>query len=148
MIYYLDGDATKPQTSGLKIICHVNNNIGKWGKGFVLAVSKRWPNTRKKFLKLKEWNLGDVQLLNVEDDIIVANMIAQDGIGDPKLKRRVDYDALKTCLGIVGDYARSMNCTVHMPRIGCGLGGGRWSDIESLIEDNLHNIDVFVYDFD
>lgn len=38
---YLKGDATCPQAKGVKIICHVCNDIGGWGKGFVLALSKR-----------------------------------------------------------------------------------------------------------
>jgi len=147
MIIYLNGDATKPKYPGMKIICHVNNNIGKWGKGFVLAVSNRWPETRKKFLKLGKWDLGDVQLLPVEDDIIVANMVAQNGIGKPNVKR-IDYDALKLCLKIVADYARTFNCSIHMPRIGCGLGGGNWKDIEDIIDDTMSGLDIFVYDFE
>ena len=42
-IAYRKGDATAPVASGAKIICHVCNDIGGWGKGFVLAISKRWP---------------------------------------------------------------------------------------------------------
>ena len=41
-IIYLKGDATKPEGLGTKIIAHVCNDVGLWGKGFVLAVSKRW----------------------------------------------------------------------------------------------------------
>ncbi len=39
-IQYLKGDATSPQAKGTKIIAHICNDIGGWGKGFVLAVSK------------------------------------------------------------------------------------------------------------
>ena len=41
-IQYVKGDATTPQGDGHKIIVHVCNDLGKWGKGFVLAISKRW----------------------------------------------------------------------------------------------------------
>lgn len=41
-IIYLKGDATKPIGDGLKIITHVCNNRGGWGKGFVKALSKKW----------------------------------------------------------------------------------------------------------
>lgn len=40
---YLTGDATAPGGTGTRIIAHVCNDIGHWGKGFVLAISKRWP---------------------------------------------------------------------------------------------------------
>jgi O-acetyl-ADP-ribose deacetylase (regulator of RNase III) len=42
-ISYLQGDATSPQAKGNKIIAHICNDLGRWGKGFVLAISKRWP---------------------------------------------------------------------------------------------------------
>ena len=41
-INYLEGDATQPIGNGPKIIVHVCNDIGGWGKGFVVAISKRW----------------------------------------------------------------------------------------------------------
>jgi O-acetyl-ADP-ribose deacetylase (regulator of RNase III) len=145
MIKYETGDATQPEGKGLKIICHVNNNIGRWGKGFVMAVSDRWPETRTKFLELGKWVLGDVQLVQVEDDIIVANMIAQDGIGIPN-KERIDYKALEKCLKIVAEYAKAMNAIIHMPKIGCGLGGGSWTQIESIIQTSMHGLSVTVYE--
>lgn len=43
-INYLKGDATNPASAGNKIIVHVCNDIGGWGKGFVMAISKRWKN--------------------------------------------------------------------------------------------------------
>ena len=35
-----------------------------------------------------------------------------------------------------------------MPRIGCGLAGGNWIEIEKIINDTLikENINVWVYD--
>jgi hypothetical protein len=40
-IQYRIGDATAPTTDGNKFIAHICNDIGGWGKGFVLAISKR-----------------------------------------------------------------------------------------------------------
>jgi hypothetical protein len=37
------GDATAPQGTGPKVIAHVCDDMGGWGKGFVVALSKRWP---------------------------------------------------------------------------------------------------------
>ncbi len=42
-ITYLKGDATSPQANGVKLIVHVCNDRGGWGKGFVVAIPKRWP---------------------------------------------------------------------------------------------------------
>jgi O-acetyl-ADP-ribose deacetylase (regulator of RNase III) len=41
-IFYMTGDATAPVGEGQKLIVHVCNDIGAWGAGFVLALSKRW----------------------------------------------------------------------------------------------------------
>lgn len=40
-ITYLKGDATAPQAKGVKLIVHVCNDLGGWGKGFVPALSRR-----------------------------------------------------------------------------------------------------------
>ena len=42
-INYVIGDATQPIGDGAKIIVHVCNDIGGWGRGFVLALTKKWP---------------------------------------------------------------------------------------------------------
>jgi hypothetical protein len=41
-IDYVTGDATRPAGDEPRIIAHVCNDIGGWGAGFVLAVTKRW----------------------------------------------------------------------------------------------------------
>jgi hypothetical protein len=38
-IEYRTGNAAAPQAAGPKIVAHVCNDQGQWGKGFVLAVS-------------------------------------------------------------------------------------------------------------
>ena len=46
-ILYIKGDATAPIGSGVKVITHICNDIGGWGKGFVLALSKKWKMPKK-----------------------------------------------------------------------------------------------------
>lgn len=85
-IQYLKGDATVPQAKGIKIIAHICNDIGGWGKGFVLAVSKRWEEPEKeyrnwhRFRSKNNFALGEIQLVQVEKYIFVANIIGQKGI--------------------------------------------------------------------
>lgn len=43
-INYIKGDATQPIKDGNKIIVHICNDIGGWGKEFVTAISyKQFP---------------------------------------------------------------------------------------------------------
>jgi hypothetical protein len=149
-IRYKVGDATRPVTPGNKIICHICNDIGAWGAGFVLAVSKRWSAPEDSYRECpEEWVLGRTQIVPVEDDISVANMIAQRGVArmgfDDADEPPIRYAALKICLQNVNEVARRTNATLHMPRIGCGLAGGEWSQVQDIINE-VCTVDVYVYD--
>lgn len=148
-IQYLIGDATYPVGDGNKIIAHICNDVGKWGKGFVLAISKRWPRSREQFHYLasrRSLMLGMVQLVRVEKSIWVANMVAQRNIISHNGVPPIRYNALLECLKHVGVQAHQLSASIHMPRIGCGLAGGKWEKIEPLITDWLPGTRVYVYD--
>ncbi|WP_306766628.1 hypothetical protein [Tenacibaculum sp. M341] len=62
-IKYIKGDATSPQAKGVKIIAHICNDLGGWGKGFVLAVSKRWKEPEISYRKWhRERSKNDFEL--------------------------------------------------------------------------------------
>ena len=152
MIRYTTGDATNPEPQPI-IIAHICNDVGAWGAGFVVALSKRWPEPE---LAYRQWadgqmkipfGLGNVQLVQVERHIHVANMIAQHGVGWDGPEPPIRYNALGACLADVARVAKEMGASVHMPRIGCGLAGGDWSVVRSIIEGELNDINVVVYDF-
>ncbi len=156
-IQYQVGDATLPIATGPAIIAHICNDIGGWGAGFVLALSKRWKQPEVQY---RQWHrdgiagsppfaLGEVQFARVSETTVVANMIGQHGIrADGKLPP-IRYEAVDRALGRVGEEALKMNASVHMPRIGCALAGGTWDRIEPLILSSLSNrgIVTVVYDF-
>lgn len=152
-IQYLKGDATVPQAKGTKIIVHICNDLGGWGKGFVLAISKRWKEPeadyRKWYKERDEFELGAVRFVQVEPTIWVANMIGQHGMKAGSKGPPIRYTAVEACLARVAEKAAELSASVHMPRIGCGLAGGKWEEIEPIIERTLlaNQIDVFVYDF-
>ncbi|QDY80279.1 macro domain-containing protein [Streptomyces qinzhouensis] len=148
------GDATCPQAKGPKIIAHVCNDLGGWGRGFVLAISRRWAEPEKEY---RAWHrerarnsfgLGAVQLVQVRPDLWVANMVGQRGIRTGSAGVPVRYEAVGQCLAVLAGHAAGLGASVHMPRIGCGLAGGKWSRIEPLIERELcaREIAVTVYD--
>ncbi|MFC9297155.1 macro domain-containing protein [Streptomyces sp. NPDC057011] len=153
-IRIISGDATSPQAKGPKVIAHVCNDLGGWGKGFVLAVSKRWPEPEAAYRSWhrgrsgNDFGLGAVQVVRVKPDTWVANMVAQRGIRTGSGGPPIRYDAVSRCLAVLADHATELNASVHMPRIGCGLAGGTWSRIEPLITDTLcaRDIEVTVYD--
>lgn len=154
-INYLKGDATSPKTDGNKIIVHICNDIGAWGKGFVLAISKKWKTPKTEYqnwFKSKEnFHLGEVQIVQVEKDIWIANLIGQHKIYKDEFENPpIRYDAVLSGLTKISLFANNNNATIHMPRIGCGLAGGTWDKIEPLINQTLimNEIKTYVYDFE
>lgn len=159
MIIYLVGDATDPQVEGTKIIAHVCNDIGGWGRGFVLSLSQRWPASEKSYRSWYQMNgvmgrpelvpfrLGRMKLVRVANDVFVANMIAQHGIMPEGDVPPIRYNALEDCLAELRLHAKDLKASIHMPRIGCGLAGGKWSEIEPIINKTLDDVGVYVYDF-
>jgi O-acetyl-ADP-ribose deacetylase (regulator of RNase III) len=158
-ITYLRGDATVPQAAGQKIIAHICNDLGGWGKGFVLAISVRWAAPEEEYrlwhrrrshsLATGDFALGQVQFVQVDPHIYIANMIAQRGITAGSSGPPIRYDALEQCLKRVADRAAEIGASVHMPRIGCGLAGGKWDKVEPIIERTLcqSGVPVTVYDY-
>ncbi|MEU4155320.1 macro domain-containing protein [Actinoplanes sp. NPDC026670] len=153
---FVKGDATSPQAKGPKIIAHVSNDIGGWGKGFVVAISRRWKEPERAFRQWhreragNDFGLGATQLVQVQPDVWVANMVGQRGIRSGSGGPPVRYEAIGRCLHTVADHAAELRASVHMPRIGCGLSGGKWERIEPMIVAALceRDIPVTVYDFD
>ena len=152
-VKYVQGDATEPQGDNIALLVHCCNNIGAWGAGFVLALSKRWGLPEAAY---RDWaggrsksiyppfELGQVQVVQVEKNIFVANMIGQAGVGSgPQGAPPVRYDAIAKALDEVCRMAEAIEeacgntCEVHCPKFGAGLAGGDWNKIEQLLIDHL-----------
>ena len=166
MIHYIYGDATFPEriTPNKKnLIVHIVNDVGAWGAGFVLSISRRW--TKPEYTYKANWttkHLGDIDIIQVEQNIAVVNLFGQKGIrtrsfyGGSVLQRRrqislqppVRYDAIKLGLSKLKALIKGRtDIAIHMPKIGCGLAGGDWSIISKIIEVTLSDVDVYVYEF-
>lgn len=157
-IKYVKGDATKPIGKGQKIIVHVCNDIGAWGAGFVLALSKLWKEPEATYRALSNYILGDIHLIRVEKDIFVCNLIGQEGtisrpvrIGKPlpPVRYVAIESGLKELATMLNMGDKPKLASVHMPMIGSGLAGGNWNIIERIIEETLcaEGISVTVYQF-
>ena len=167
------GDATKPQTEDHRVlVAHVCNDVGAFGAGFVLAVTKAWGQGPEH--KYKEQvsatpaseRLGEVSYALVKEapngdllspQIIVANMIAQSSTISTGNRRPLKYNALARCMDEVARIViKSQNenkCridSIHCPKFGSDLAGGDWAFIEELINDCwlVKGINVTVYEWD
>jgi O-acetyl-ADP-ribose deacetylase (regulator of RNase III) len=152
------GDATAPIGEGKKIIAHIVNNVGAWGKGFTRDLGRRFPAAAKTYLDTAQsrriarpetplLELGNVIVVaTAEEDIGVMHMIAQNGLPSRDNPQPLDMVALGKCLLLVGQAARNWQRSVHMPKIGTGIARGKWSEIRPLIEEKLANVEVFIYE--
>jgi len=177
---YLIGDATKPVGLGTKIIAHICNDKGGWGRGFVLALSDRWPINKnvsldtissdysnpeycyRKWYKDKKWRgrdfvLGQIQTIWVEDTTFVCNMIAQrdyqrlEEDGELLHLPNVNYSSLYECLSRLRIQSEKSidKVSIHIPAgMGSGLGGGDRDKVMKIVNQVFAhtNIPVFAYD--
>jgi O-acetyl-ADP-ribose deacetylase (regulator of RNase III) len=151
-LIFLEGDATDPPGHGPQIIAHICNDQGGWGRGFVRAISARWPQPEAQYRAWHQsgtgFELGAVELVQVAPMLSVANMIAQHGYLRLSQRPPIRYQALGAALAQVAILAADRGASVHMPRIGCGLAGGDWPTVEAIIQAELvdHGVPVTVYD--
>ncbi len=153
-ITYIKGDATRPVGDGLKMIVHICNDVGAWGAGFVLALSRQWAAPEICYRNWKRgivdtnvpFELGQIQNVRVERDIWVCNLIGQHGLMFDGETPPIRYDAVRIGLRRLNGDALALGASIHMPRIGCGLAGGTWDRIEPIIQQELPNLNVTVYD--
>lgn len=145
------------KNSATVIVPHVCNNINLFGAGFSSYLSNRYPIVKENFHMLgNQAKLGHVQYVRIAKDslyhneLIIANMIAQNKTISQNNRRPLNYEALVRCMTSVRNYAldlknKDLNVEIHCPKFGSGLAGGNWLFINNLIEDIWSNIPVFVY---
>lgn len=151
-IKYVVGDVREqPFDSALRLIPHVCNNEGKMGKGVAKALYSKWPSVKKQYLSTFNDMEGVVELgetipVRVSADTIVFNMIAQRGIASKQDKNGrhvcidgrppIRYAALMRSMESIKNSKNIYeDVEIHCPLFGCGLAGGDWSVIESMIEE-------------
>jgi len=170
------GDVRNPQISAeneVAIITHCCNNLGVMGAGVALALRKKWPEVFEIYDKLGHlspngWKnrLGEICYtapLKADNgqDVIVVNMIGQDGVANATNAKPVKYWALQKCMEEVRIVIAETVSTamefgfdavqpvIHTPKFGAALAGGNWNFILELIQEQWidRGIDVVVYEF-
>lgn len=139
MIEYHTGDLFEEAERWARPICiaHVCNNVGAWGAGFTKGLSTHYPKAETAFREwaasrapgLPAYGLGATQVVRGSDNVWVANMVAQVGVG--RDRQRIDYRALEACL--VQAVAAGPYAAFLVPRLGCGLAGGSWARVEEIL---------------
>ena len=74
-------------------------------------------------------------MVRVTPNLMIANMCAQDSYPSAQRPQAVSYAAVEQCMQTVLYDCMEFHAVLHMPRIGCGLGGGQWPQILESIWD-------------
>jgi hypothetical protein len=162
MIINTQGNVLEPVGEGKKIILNLVNDVGKWTKGNTKEISK-------KFQHLKGWSpervyknyyldhvvvqkkapylpIGEVQFINVEQNIAIANMFAQHNIFWDGNVPPIRYDSLSKCLDTIGIVAKEQDCSIHTNEFGKGHAGADWKIIDILFERYIpKNVKCYIY---
>lgn len=136
-----------------KILIHICNNKGGWGAGFVLNLSKkhREPEIqyRLNFKNKVNCTLGDIQIVKLKENFYVINMIAQNGYKTIENPTPLDYNALESCLQKIMTWVNKNDFyfpCVYCPKIGTGLSGGDWDRIKNILNENLNELPIKVFE--
>ena len=144
MIEVVNGDVLE---SDADIIAHQTNCLGIMGGGVALQIRKLCPNVYREYVqKCSQYKdnpaslLGEVQLVKVGSKWI-ANCFGQNGCS--AMRVCTDYNALDECFEKLFNIAKLKGLSIAMPyMIGCGLAGGDWGIVYSMLQKYFDNNDV------
>lgn len=170
MIKYKVGDVLNQTYDGPVLICHIIGNSNAFGAGMAAAVARKYPEVKRAYDSWYDdtifpcdirnadvpFMLGEIQPIQVSDNVYVVNMLAQSRAGGSTFYigrekvwlRPIRLDSLRECLYNVAVLAKQMNAKVVGNMFGSALAGGQWdSEIAPIVEDCLcrFGIDVTIY---
>lgn len=83
------------------------------------------------------WNLENADNKKGEPELVVVNAYTQYSPG-PNL----DYEALTICLRKINNTFKGLH--IGLPQIGCGIAGGDWERVKSIIQKELVDMNVTI----
>ena len=147
MIYKENSDITLVKEG---IIAHGVNCQGAIGRGVARAICEKWPEVKRKyqvdFMNCSRPRLSEVKVVYIDKGLTLVNCYTQNRYGrDGKV-----YASLYAVLMTMKIIVTRMNAKqINIPKIGCGLGGLEWKDVEYglLNLEKLHKVEFIVHTF-
>ena len=160
-IEFIKGDVTKVFPNEKKIIPHVVNSQGIMGSGVAYGLYQKWSQVKtdyeywynKKSDDFKHFDLGEIQIVQVNRNTIVINMIAQK-LGTDRICGEqippIRLWALKECIMRVKDFILDFpEYKIVAPKFGSLRAGGDFNrDILPMIEKYWGDFDVTICEFE
>ena len=140
------------EVTGDFVICHQVNCKGVMGGGLALQIRNKWPHVYDTYLAKTDWRLHDCQIVeitgwspgDIDNSQYVANLAGQHD-HDSSVPQ-TDTIALEDALRVARDFADANGLTLYIPyMMGCGLAGGDWEKVSTIIERTAPNAVVCRY---
>lgn len=136
------------------IIAHGCNAAGGFASGVAGQVAHLFPNVKRAYHdkhKSDGLRLGDIQVVAVNNGPptlqYIVNMITQEKYGRETGVTYVSYPAIELGMTTLLRFAEGAELSVAIPRIGAGLGGGKWDKILKIIRDvvSQYNVELEIW---
>ena len=122
------------------VFVHQTNCMGVMGAGIAKQIRDQCPKTYRLYRELCDlYRHNPIELLGTcefveENGKIICNAFGQCGFRRPGCN--TDYDALRACFQTIAQ--KHSEKTIALPyKIGCGLAGGDWNVVETMIKEEL-----------
>lgn len=138
----VQGDIT---LTNCQVIAHCCNCYKVMGAGVAKALSTRWPGIAqvdKLDKRSPGERFGSFTNYVTPEGKIIFNLYGQLDYGTDQ--RQVNYERLYKALELMGSVLPP-GTTIALPRLGCGLAGGNWTIVKSMIQFTLSHLDVTIY---
>lgn len=141
------GDAIQAlKNKEIEVLVHGCNCFCTMGKGVAKIIKEKYPEVYKADCNTNygDFNkLGTIDTVYCIDGSIIINAYTQYKYCSHK--PMLDYDALRLCLRKINQNYILKTRKIGLPKIGCGLAGGEWDLVKLIIEEELPNCTIYVY---
>ena len=137
------------------VICHQVNCKGNMGRGIAKQFQTLFPAAFDEYVRTchsvapSSFLLGKIVVCRetINPILYTCSMFAQDDWRGHNVCN-TNYPAFRECCGRIKQFQidNSYSLVIHMPYlIGCGLGGGDWPIVYSIIEEELCDYNVILW---
>lgn len=154
MIKYKTGDLIEAFQSGeVHVIAHQANCMNTMGSGVAKAIREAFPQAYASdsvTAKGDKEKLGGFTVSADEKCGLIFNLYGQFDYGREVGKVYTDLSALRSAMNQMSTFLHHIDYheaggTIGLPKLGAGLGGAKWEDVEQIIIEELHAFDVTIY---
>jgi len=144
----IDGNLiTLAQAGEFDVITHGYNCFCTMGSGIAPQIKKAFPAAWEYDLKTDKGDIQKLGTYSYGQDVVKNNKFltiinSYTQYHYDASKKPLDYEALTLCMRKINHNFKGKS--IGLPLIGCGLAGGDWQRVKSIIERELSDMDVCI----